>query len=369
MKRHVFFIMTALLGIIYFFSGSPTEISDRTMIQAIGIDKTNTGYCVTMQIFSPEGGGNDTAVDASLPNVSIVNGKGNTVYEAVKECYTELGGNVFIGQNQIFLFGKDIDFSKKDEVFGYFLSTSEAFMNVDCAIAENTAEEILKVPISGNAVSSEIFSQMIDTAADNGRCIKTSFIDLIEAMESQSKAIIMPVISKAEESKSDSSEETLESVKLQIDNGAVFTDGKYVCEITYEQMGDAAALIGKGNYIFTDVSYRGITYSKTFKVTDREVTAKIENNELLICFDLRVDIKDEKIFANALNNDEVSKKALEEIDSKVQSFANEISQKRSAELLNADDYIKRFYPELYKKYKDNLDVLYDKARVIVNIDE
>lgn len=314
MKRKYYFLIIMLLSVIYFTNGRPTEIADRIMIHAIGVDKDDAGYKVTMQSFTPEASGSETSIDPSKPNVSIVTGKGNSVNDAVRSCFSKLGGNVFIGQNQIIIFGKDIDFNDTENIFGFFLSSSETFLNVDCALAESKAEEILTIPITGNTVTSEKYPQMIESASENGRCIQTTFMNLLNDMESEDRSSIMPIFSltaESEENGSNSgsgdsggsgdpgsqSEESLPEAKLVIKNGALFVDGKFSAEITYEQMGLAGMLNGAGKFIHTEITSDNRDYSKTYKLKSREISGEISGETIRIHIDCRVSPKDSEMFS------------------------------------------------------------------------
>lgn len=378
MKRKYFFLIIMLLGAVYFTNGRPTEIAERIMVHAIGIDKESYGYKVTMQTFTPGASGSETSIDPSEPNVSIVNGSGATVTDAVRGCYSKLGGNVFIGQNQIIIFGHDIDLSQKEDIFGFFLSSSESFLNVDCAAAENTAEEILNIPISGSTVTSEKYPQMIESAAENGRCIKTDFMQLLCGMESHDQSVILPVFSKTSASEKKENEQSsggsggesqeLQEAELQIKNGALFVNGKFSAEITYEQMGIAGLLGGGGKYVHTELRSDDRDYSKTYRLRSREVTSEISDGEIIFHINCRVSPKDSEMFSESSQRDESNRIATELIEKKSQSFAEDVCEKFTPELLGADAYIKRFYPRLYAKYADDPKPLYDHIRFEINIE-
>jgi hypothetical protein len=361
-----------LLSVIYFSNGRPTEIADRVMVHAIGIDRTDVGYRVTLQIFSPGAGGSETAIDPSQPNVTVVTGDGSSVNSAIRESFGKLGGNVFIGKNQIVMFGKNVDLSKKEDIFSFFLSSSETFLNVDCAVAESTAEEILKIPISGSGITSEKYPMMIEAAAENGRCIKTSFMDLLNGMDSHDMTAVMPVFSAEQSSREDSSEssesaEALPEEKLEITHGALFVGGKYAADITCEQMGYAAMLTGSGKYVRCDITQNGRTMSKTFKVKSTETDARISDGEIIFSVTCSLSPKDSQLFSELSDVDSANGDAVKLIGEKAQSFADGVCENFSPELLNADDYLKRYYPDIYRNYDDDPQPLYEHVKFELNV--
>ncbi|MCD7741327.1 MAG: hypothetical protein LUI06_03895 [Ruminococcus sp.] len=372
MKRKWFFITIALLCVIYYFSGKPTEIADRVIISAIGIDEIDNSYKVTLQIFTPEGGGSDTSVDPSQPNVQLVSGRGETVDRAITSCLTELGGNIFIGQSQIILFGRNIDFSKENELFDYFLSSADSFVNVDCALADNTAEEILQTPISDATLSSQKFPQTLNSAEENGSCIRMSLINLLNALESPQKAFILPIFSVTAENSAESnsegsdaqqSEETLSSQKLEVTHGAIILNGKAGSEITNQQMGYTATLNGKSNCISLDVNDGEIVYNKEFSIKSREICVDISDNTIFITYNLNMTSKNNEILQNTSNE----KNFNVQIEKKLQTYVNEIYSKHSPEIFNVSDIIKRYCPSIYREYSSNMDLLCENIQLIVNV--
>ena len=281
MKRKYYFLIIMLLSVVYFTGTQPPEIADRIMVHAIGIDIEEEGYRVTMQTFTPESSGSETSIDPSQPNVSIVSDSGRTVGEAIRICFNRLGGNIFIGQNQILLFGRGVDLSQKEDLFGYFLSSSETFLNVDCASAENTAEEILRTPITGNAITSDKYPEMIRSASDNGRCVEVSFTELLDRINSHEKTLVLPTFSLSQQTSSDSEggessgceekSDKLEERRLKISSGAVYANGKFRAEISAEQMGIYGMICGSGENVHAEISGGGRKYSETYRISSRAV--------------------------------------------------------------------------------------------------
>lgn len=374
MKRRFFFIVIALLGFIYYTTGKPSEIADRVMVHAVGVDIANEGYKVTMQVFSPTGSGGETAIDPSQPNVTLVKGKGSTVSKAVQQCMLKLGGDVFLGQNRIIIFGHDVDLSKKDELFSYFLLSSEAFLNVYCAVAEDTAEKLLEIPLSGNSISSEKFPSLITSGEKSGTCAACTFTELLVSMDASEQTVILPVISienkpeKKSSSDESSSEEKLETDSpIAIRSGALYIGGKYETDISCEQMALAAMLSGTGHYVRMD-SGDETKVSRTFKIRAREVSASMQKDGILFEISCRTSPADPQLNTSPISRIDENQKTAALIGDKAQELCDELCSKHSAELLGADKYLKRFYPHIFLKYKDEPEQLYNHISFKVYIE-
>ena len=79
-----FVVLLALLSCLGFTGCMQSiELSERALVQAIGIDKENGEYVVSIQYFSPENGGGQAMLDISKPNNYIVTSRGSTLMEAM----------------------------------------------------------------------------------------------------------------------------------------------------------------------------------------------------------------------------------------------------------------------------------------------
>ena len=72
MKRFNVWIIILLLLFVSIGNDSSIEISDRTLVHAVGIDEDDSGCTVTLQIFKSDGAGSDTQIDPSKSNTRII---------------------------------------------------------------------------------------------------------------------------------------------------------------------------------------------------------------------------------------------------------------------------------------------------------
>lgn len=375
MKRAFFFIMIALLGIIYYAAGKPMEIADRVMVHAIGIDETAEGCKVTMQIFSPSDGGSETAIDPSQPNVSLIKGKGGSVSEAVHDCEKKLGGRIFIGQNRIILFGRNTDLSRTDELFGFFLSSSEAYLNTDCAAAESTAEKLLSEPIPSSSISSEKFVMMINSECERGCAVRCSLMQLMEAMGSGEKCVMMPQFSAQQTKsggKSDNGGEQQPSEKLTAETGimmgkaAVFRDGRFCREITGEKAGIIGMINGSGSSVYTEAEQGGRRLGKTYRAEARSVSAAEEDGKLVVRIRCSTEPLDEQYFPNSRERAAFNDAAREKLSREAEETAAELCAEGLYELLGAEAVLRRYFPALLRE-KGSAEELYGRLRYKITV--
>ncbi|MCR5122009.1 MAG: hypothetical protein K6B74_06280 [Ruminococcus sp.] len=360
MKRIFFFISIAMLGVIYYSAGRPMEIADRVMIHAIGIDPEGSGFRVTMQVFSPTSGGSETAIDPSQPNVSIVGGSGRNVAEAINDCETHLGGRVFIGQNKLIVFGRSIDMTRKNELLGFFLSSSEAYLNTDCAMSSGTAAELLSVPMMSGGITSEKLAMMISSECERGRCAKCSLMQLLESSEEENGSVLMPefsLMTKPKGGSADSSgeegsapEKLPESSRVILNKCAVLREGRFAGELSGSEAGLAAAINGSGTNVFADAEYNGQRLGCTLHITDRDITAFRENGELIIRAKLTAAPADEQFFPDSREREGHNRAALEKLTAEANELADKLGDSGGAEILGTERILRRHFPSLLRKH-------------------
>jgi hypothetical protein len=132
-------------------------------------------------------------------------------------------------------------------------------------------------------------------------------------------------------------------------------------------MGIAGAVIGSGKYIRTQTE----SGSKTYRVKSREVSAEISDGSIIFNISLRVSPKDVQTSASGSKREmqKENENAISLIEKKSQSFADSVCENFTPELLGAEDYMKRFFPELYAKYRDNPDALYSAVKFNISVKE
>ena len=103
MKRLDLILLLAAAALIILSRGYTPGITDKSIVHAVGIDKADGGYSVTLQLFKPEAAGSDTPVDISKANFKNITAENYDLYIVA---FSEIdhfsqrcakGGSSFIG--------------------------------------------------------------------------------------------------------------------------------------------------------------------------------------------------------------------------------------------------------------------------------
>lgn len=254
MKRY----LIILLSLFLVGCQNYKELNNSAIISAIGIDKSDNNYKISVQIANTEKS-NDEQEKLNNPIVYTSNGK--NISDALNNISLKSPNMLYLGHLQLVLISEDIAKTGVSEITDYFLRNNEINKNFTILISkDNTPEEILSVPTSlvnfprGNILGSLEISSSIGGASNN-----IKFIKFINDLESKG---INPVMSSINILDSD-----IEDKKdLQISDMALFNKDKLVGYINKDET--------KGyNFITNNINSTIIS----FKCNNNDISVKLKD--------------------------------------------------------------------------------------------
>lgn len=177
MKRLDLILLLAAAALLILSRGYTPGITDKSIVHAVGIDRGEGGFSVTLQIFKPEAAGSDTPVDISKANFKNITADGRDVGQCLSELSQKAGGELFLGHLQLIVIGEDVSFSSPEEIFAPFRRDKSIYPGVYLASAKN-AGEIISFPIKENAVTAENYRRILDNAASGGGALLSRLVDI-----------------------------------------------------------------------------------------------------------------------------------------------------------------------------------------------
>lgn len=274
------------------------QLSQRAIVQAVGIDYEGGQYTLTLQIFNPsqEKEGEDTS--------KILAATGKSIEQAAKNATLKQGWQLFFGHNQLIVIGRGIAEDGIANVVSYFNAIAHSRPNVDMLIADEKAADVLVRPLSGDILPVINTKMMLEGAKDSGKLVRTQLKNVTTATGQPYLGTYLPLATFAGDEK----------------NPAV--------EIT----GTAILKAGKMAGFFTPDETRGLLW----------VTAEVGKTQLLLADEsfglVTVDVIDTKVKIKSKVLDE---KVLYEIDIQVKSNVTE--EEHPADTNSA--------PQRYEKYE------------------
>lgn len=157
-----------------------TELQERAIIQAVGIDYFEGEYTLTFQVFIPESSGQQ-GLDVSKANNKIIESKGASISEAVRNATIEHGKKMFLGSNNLIVVGKYTAESGLNHVLNFFNSNHEANPKSIVVVSETTASDVVAVQTTQGIVPAHATEMIVKRAYKTGGSTKSRLFDLTKA--------------------------------------------------------------------------------------------------------------------------------------------------------------------------------------------
>lgn len=391
MKRWFLWLTIFALILIAFDNRESVEISERALVHAVGIDQSEEGVTVTLQIFKAGGSGSDTQIDLSKPNIFVISNTAPSFDEAMEKCESQMGKYLFIGHNQIIVLGSDASFDDPDKLLGYFIKNKDNYLGVPVVMAENTAKEIMEVQLTGRAIASENFTDVIEMYYQNGETVFSDMLHFINSIKSVDKSAVLPVVSikqlsAGEQSgqSSDGSSQSESGSQQQSSQGSQSGSSASEQLITIEK----SAVIGGGEFkgfinsdeikglnwltdhmketvinIASEEENTGVTVKKR-NVKDKLV---IRDNRLVYTADIDVDILTDTGILPGIGETTLKKLVTTKIEQVCTSAIDTAFYRYNSDCFDIAQLIKFYYPQIYLDYSDNYDALKETIDFEINV--
>lgn len=216
--------MTALAAALLFLCGcvDTVQLSQRAIVQAVGVDAGAQGVEVTLQVFEPFGG------DASgKTGCRIVQVSGRSVSEALENATLKQGKEVFYGHNKLIVLGRGLTAQGTKETVRFFNTAPQSRPNVDMMMADARAQDILSAKLEGSMLPVLATKMMLENYRSNGNLIRARVRDLAGAMENAWVDAFLPVVRLGGSDP--------DNPLIEVSGTAVLKDGRLAGEISPEE--------------------------------------------------------------------------------------------------------------------------------------
>ncbi len=394
MRRFTIWIIILLLSLVSLGNDKSIEISDRTLVHAVGIDNDDSGCTVTLQIFKSDGAGSDTQIDPSQTNTRVISNTADTFNEAMSLCENQLGNYLFIGHNQAIVLGRNTDLSDIEELLSYFIRNKDNFLGVNVVLAENTAKEILNVQIPTGTITMENFTEIVKMYHDKGRAVPSTMVKVINDSKNLDKALTLPVVSIKEEQNSSSqgsegqqsseqqsgsesssgssgggqsSGQSSEASLISIDKNAVIKNGKIVYEMDPVQTQCANFINNYTEYGMITVDFNDNPIGVMLKKQKYKSSISLKDNKIYYNVDISLLGTTENSNFSHKDKDKIAAEIEKKFKKQCEDTFNTVFFEYDSDVFDLSRLIRHHYPKLYLDYSNNFEVLKDNTVFNVNV--
>ncbi len=356
MKRLWFFLISGLL--LFCTAGSRDTITalDRAMVHAIGIDRAEEGFKVTLQIFRPDSAGTDTQLDPAKANIFIVSASAPTVGEAMAKCENKLGEFLFIGHNQLIVLGSKVSLEQSKRLFSYFIKSKESYLGAKVATAQD-ASELLSAELSEGAVSAQSLAGIIDRHVENSDTLEC---DLLKAFNAESSTLLIPQLALSD-SKDDSEEQS-----VTVKNTAVYVSGQHILSLDEDTCNGLGLLLGEGDCLTLSLEGKEGTAAVDAALSRSRPRLTRNGDRLKCSFEVCVYLQNNQSLELLFDKKDLldqSRIRLQESCNKALSLCYETS----ADLIGLSDIIRSRYPQLWLDCGGDFDRLLSLTELSANV--
>lgn len=346
----LFLTVTVLSGCV-----PHTELNEKAIVMAIGIDYEDEKYSVTFQYYSPTGLGGRTLVDNSQPNVLTASGKGTNVYGALEDASFRCGKELMLGVTQIIIIGEEAAKNSVDRVVNFTKSFFQSHPDMMITVAEGKAADMMQVKFNEGIVSTDKLRFMLTNAEKSGIAELPSALSLFIALQTKQKSACLPRLRLIDDGKSDASQD---GKTLEIAGGVLIKDGTAVDETDIETMSGLQLLCCKAQTATVTVDYNDEKISVGLVDVKTKITPSEENDRLILKVTLtsegRYLINPHNSYANN-DNKEIETLCGEQLIARMETALENTVYKHGADPFLVERTVRHYDYKLWKSIEDNFE--------------
>lgn len=170
------------------------ELSRRLIVEAIGIDKTDTGVLITLQALDTHTAGMGSDPNAQEKVTNLYQFSGETVGQALAQAQSAAGLTPLYSQARVLIFGRTLAEDDLSAPLDLFLREYTARSDILVAMAENTAEEISAAQLGATVPGAVILEDALNGGGQTGRSAVIKLYDFMNLTYSETDKAFCPVI-------------------------------------------------------------------------------------------------------------------------------------------------------------------------------
>lgn len=325
MKRLKKIIPLFLLTALVFSSASclaHTELDKQAIVEAIGIDRTEEGYEVTVQYFGMEGTGGSTLLDSSKSNVLVISGKGSNLFTALESVSAKCGKTLMYGITHIIVFGKEAVEPDLKTLLSFTKSYYQSNPRVLLAVTDGKASDVMNVKFKEENVSANHLCALLSNAEKMGLGECKRLYSVLNELEQPTGGVILPMIGVKETGTG----ATDDGKTVELVGGAAFVNRKFAGQISLSAFSGAQLLCGKIENTSVSTNVNGRSVSVTLFDVSRKLEPFYEDGKLGFTVKITAGGKysdSQLVEEGVAASEEVEKQCVSYIEKRIQSAVSE----------------------------------------------
>jgi spore germination protein KC len=369
-----------LLMVTLFLSAcwSKRELNELAIVSALGIDKVDDEFEVTVQIVVP--GEISSKAPSSGRSPVITNyAKGKTIFEAIRKMTTLSTRKIYFAHTQVVILGDELAKEGISDALDLISRDHEFRNDFNVIIAhEATAKEVLNILTPIEKVPANKMINSLNTSEKAwGSTISINIDELVSTLSSPETSPILSAIEIKGDATLGMGATNVDKVKtpvvLKYAGLAVFKEDKYIGLLTEEESKSVSFLSDKiQNTIEIIACPKGGKLAAEITKSKTKIKGKFENGTPKI--DVRIDIEQNVGEVECTINltsqksiDYVNKKTEEVIQQQIEKTISTVQQTYRADIFGFGEELHRTDPKKWKKIKDDWPTMFQELPVNVEV--
>ncbi|MCM1371115.1 MAG: Ger(x)C family spore germination protein [Clostridium sp.] len=359
MKNKIIFLILTIFSLTGCYNYR--ELNTLAIMSAVGIDKKDGKYQVTIQVINTQQGDENGSLNEQTKFITYKT-EGDTLQEALRKVVLESPKRLYGNHLELLVIGEEYAKEGIGGIFDFFMRNLESRKQFTVVLArDTTAQDVLEVltPLETTNAKNILSSIEVDSQY-YGSSQEILFEKLVQTYLNNKKDIIIPSIEViGEEDIGENLENLKESnpeTKLVLSNMAILKKDKLVGYLNEEESKISSILANESNVMIINCECDNNKYI-TIQTTKAIADISPIKNELKVKIKINLEGNISEIHCNMdLNNpkviSDIEKMYEEKIKQLVSQTLNKINIEYNSDTLGLLDIIYKSNPKYYYQIKD-----------------
>lgn len=179
----------AVAGVALIVSGCGyRELSQRILIQGVGVDKLRQGYQVTVR----------AAGSGEEGEQELFTCQGETVLQALDSLSLSTGREPFYAHNYLVVFGRSCGEAGLADAMDFFIRYYNTRPGVQVFLAQDTAQQILSAQREDKLIPMGELQGLRESGPSSGQGVSVDFLEFVNASRRPGSSPVLPVLGEKE---------------------------------------------------------------------------------------------------------------------------------------------------------------------------
>lgn len=300
-----------------------TQLSDRAIVEALGVDYSNSLYTVTAQVYNP------TSSETAKSQTKILTGSGENIEKAIDDINRKNSKTLYLSHNSFIAIGLECASFSLEDVLNFFQNDSQPRPDILMVLTDK-AENLIKFTNDENTTAAKSVAQILKNNAQKGTLCDMRLYEILRHKETPTSDYMIPVI-------------TNDETTIKTQGVLVFKQNSPVVLI------DEDETIGY-NFIKSNVKDLILSVDDQaveIKNSHSRVEAKIINDEIEFNVNIEIDAA-----VNEGNPQELTELLEKEVKEKSQSAVQTALFENGCDIFEFGKLLRTTHPSFLKRYKN-----------------